>query len=199
MVQVEDGWALAKADATQASNSSQWVWQGRKLRHCNVLLVCDHRSILFVLSRHALIVLCQPHSTPELRQTRLCFSVRLSNLYAAMRAMPLATWQKRGPSERICPLGLRQLGPRTRHERARRALSRPIALLRPPAPGPGGPFAGGGSCSATLREIGRAFPTVLSFLWRALSWPWVITYASILGRRNTHVPPISMFTRGTGF
>ena len=32
-------------------------------------------------------------------------------------------------------------------------------------------------------------------------WPWVITitYASILGRMNTHVPPILMFSRGTGF
>ena len=27
-------------------------------------------------------------------------------------------------------------------------------------------------------------------------WPWVITYASILGRMNTHVPRILMFTRG---
>ena len=32
-----------------------------------------------------------------------------------------------------------------------------------------------------------------------LIWPWVRTYASILGRMNTHVPPILMFTRGTGF
>ena len=31
-------------------------------------------------------------------------------------------------------------------------------------------------------------------------WPWVITYGDpILGRMNTHVPPILMFIRGTGF
>ena len=27
-------------------------------------------------------------------------------------------------------------------------------------------------------------------------WPWVMTYASILGRMKSHVPPILMFTRG---
>ena len=30
-----------------------------------------------------------------------------------------------------------------------------------------------------------------------LTWPWVITYGSILGRMNNHVAPILMFTRGT--
>ena len=29
-------------------------------------------------------------------------------------------------------------------------------------------------------------------------WPWVITYASILGWMSTHVPPVLMFTRATG-
>ena len=33
-----------------------------------------------------------------------------------------------------------------------------------------------------------------------VKWPWVITYGDpILGRMNAHVPPILMFTRGTGF
>ena len=33
----------------------------------------------------------------------------------------------------------------------------------------------------------------------ATTWPRVITYASVLGRMNTHVPPILMFTGGRGF
>ena len=33
----------------------------------------------------------------------------------------------------------------------------------------------------------------------SLTWPWVITHASILGRMNTYVPPILMFTRITGY
>ena len=31
------------------------------------------------------------------------------------------------------------------------------------------------------------------------TWPWGITYGSILGWMNIHLPPILMFTRGTGF
>ena len=30
-------------------------------------------------------------------------------------------------------------------------------------------------------------------------WPWGITYGSIFGWMNIHLPPILMVTRGTGF
>ena len=43
--------------------------------------------------------------------------------------------------------------------------------------------------------------SMVPFTDRGPIWPWVIviTYASILGRMNTRVPPILMFTKGAGF
>ena len=45
------------------------------------------------------------------------------------------------------------------------------------------------SKSQSYWQFAGSLPTCLGLIW-----PWVITYASILGRMNTHVPPILMIT-----
>ena len=55
-------------------------------------------------------------------------------------------------------------------------------------------------CLSRARELVQMRPMDPTLELRLLqkTWPWVILYASILGRMNTHVPRILMFTKKIG-